>query len=160
MVPLLAAWGGRRALLYASYGLLAIAYLVILFYGWHSTPGDKGEWTNSFVHFQFFCAGTLIALFLRGRVIDVALPLRIAGFALGFCLWLTAMIHFRVQSWDPQPTPAGSVIGWLLVLAATSLFFLAALGTPSRYIPPWLAYFGRISYGLYMVHSLMFFSHL
>jgi peptidoglycan/LPS O-acetylase OafA/YrhL len=49
------------------------------------------------------------------------------------------------------------VIGWLLVLAGTVLFFLSTLGTPSRLIPSWLAYFGRISYGLYLVHSLVFF---
>jgi peptidoglycan/LPS O-acetylase OafA/YrhL len=48
-------------------------------------------------------------------------------------------------------------LGWFLVLAGAVIFFLSALGTPSRLIPGWLAYLGRISYGLYLVHSLIFF---
>jgi len=67
------------------------------------------------------------------------------------------MMGFSVQSWDPQPTAWGSVAGWLLVLAGTVLIFLCTLGTPGRLIPGWLAYFGRISYGLYLFHSLVFF---
>jgi peptidoglycan/LPS O-acetylase OafA/YrhL len=157
VIPILAALGGRRAVLYASYVLLAIAYVTVLLYGFHPTPSDNGEWTNSFVHFQFFCAGTLIALFLRGRLITLSAPIRIVGFALGFVCWFTAMIRFRFQSWNPQPTPAGSVAGWALVLAGTVLFFLCTLGTASRLIPSWLSYFGRISYGLYLFHSLVFF---
>lgn len=112
---------------------------------------------TGFVQFQFFCAGTLIALFLRGRLPRLALPLRLAGFALGFVCWFTAMIRFHVQSWNPQPTPAGSVLGWLLILAGTVCFFLSTLGVSSRWVPSWLAYFGRISYGLYLVHSMIFF---
>lgn len=157
VIPVLAALGGRRAILYVSYFLLGVAYVTVLLYGLHPTPDDNGEWTNSFVHFEFFCAGTLIALFLRGRLVKLSVPLRVGGFALGFACWLTAMARFRVQSWNPQPTPTGSVMGWFLVLAGTVLFFLCTLGTPSRFIPSWLAYFGRISYGLYLVHSLVFF---
>jgi peptidoglycan/LPS O-acetylase OafA/YrhL len=62
-----------------------------------------------------------------------------------------------VQSWEPHPTVAGAVIGWLLVLAGAVILFLSALGTPTRWVPRWLAYLGRISYGLYLVHSLVFF---
>jgi len=156
-IPLLVALGGRRALLVTSYLLLLAAYVAIFLYGLHRSPGDHGEWTNSFVQFQFFSAGTLFALFLRGRLVRLPIALRLCGFLLGIGCWLTAMIHFRVQSWDPQPAAAGSVIGWLLVLAGTVLLFLCTLGAPSRLVPRWLAYFGRISYGLYLFHSLVFF---
>jgi peptidoglycan/LPS O-acetylase OafA/YrhL len=37
------------------------------------------------------------------------------------------------------------------------IFFLSTLGTPSRFILGWLAFLGRISYGLYLVHSLILF---
>jgi peptidoglycan/LPS O-acetylase OafA/YrhL len=156
-IPILAAFGGRRAVLWTSYVLLAIAYLTILLYALHPVPEDNGQWTNSFLHFQFFCAGTLIALFLRGKLINLSLPVRIGGFALGFACWFSAMIRFKVQSWAPHPTPAGAIPGWFLVLAGASLFFLSTLGTPPRLIPGWLSYFGKISYGLYLVHSLVFF---
>lgn len=156
-IPLLAAVGGWRALAVVSSLLLVFAYIGVLLYGLHRSPGDHGEWTNSFVQFQFFSAGTLLALILRGRVIKLSLWLRVCGILIGLACWFTAMIRFQVQSWDPQPTAAGSVIGWLLVLAGASLLFLCTLGLPSCFVPSWLAYLGRISYGLYLFHSLVFF---
>ena len=156
-IPILAALGGRRAVLWTSTLLLLIAYGTVLLYALHPTTGDNGEWTNSFVQFQFFCAGTLLAVLLRRRVILLPVAARAAGFVLGFACWFTAMIRFHVQSWEPHPTPSGSIAGWSLVLAGAVLFFVCSLGTPTRLVPRWLAYFGRISYGLYLFHSLMFF---
>jgi peptidoglycan/LPS O-acetylase OafA/YrhL len=61
-----------------------------------------------------------------------------------------------VKSYDGHPTVAGAIGGWTMVLAGSVLFFLAALGTPEGYVPRWLTYLGRISFGLYMFHSLVF----
>jgi peptidoglycan/LPS O-acetylase OafA/YrhL len=129
----------------------------VLLYALHPTSGDNGEWTNSFVQFQFFCAGTLLALLLRGRLIGLPVPMRIVGFLLAFGCWFIAVLRFKVQSWEPHPTPVGALLGWFLVLTGAVIFFLSALGTPSRFISRWLSYLGRISYGLYVVHSLIFF---
>jgi peptidoglycan/LPS O-acetylase OafA/YrhL len=63
---------------------------------------------------------------------------------------------FDVKSYDGHPTVAGAMIGWSMVLAGSVLFFLATLGTPERFVPSWLAYLGRISFGLYMFHSFIF----
>ena len=65
------------------------------------------------------------------------------------------MLRFGVQSWASHATPVGAIFGWALVLAGSTVFFLSAFGTPARYIPGWLAYLGRISYGLYIFHSLV-----
>ena len=134
-----------------------MAYVTVFLYGLHRSPGDHGEWTNSFVHFQFFGAGTLIALVLHGRLISWSLPVRLVGFATGVACWFAAMLGFGVQSWEPQPTAAGSVAGWLLILTGTCLMFLSTLGIAERLVPSYVAYLGRISYGLYLFHSLMFF---
>ena len=157
VIPLLAAFAGRKAVMLASWILLAVAYVTVVLYALDPTPGDKGEWTNSFVQFQFFSAGTLLAILLKGRLVKLSLPLRLTGFALAFGCWFTALIRFDVKSWEPHPTPMGALIGWLLVLAGTVLFFLCTLGIPARFVPVWLSYLGRISYGLYLFHSLMFF---
>jgi len=156
-IPLLAAFAGRRAVAVVSWILLAVAYVTVLLYALHPTTGDNGEWTNSFVQFQFFSAGTLIALLLRGRLIRLPVWLRGLGFVLGFACWFTALLRFKVQSWEPHPTTFGAVAGWSLVLAGAVIFFLSTLGMPSRFVPRWLAYLGRVSYGLYVVHSLVFF---
>jgi peptidoglycan/LPS O-acetylase OafA/YrhL len=157
VIPVLVAFGGRRILFIVSYVLLALAYLMVLLYAPHPKWGDTREWTNSFVHFQFFSAGTLIALLLRGRLIRLAVPVRLVGFVIGFCCWLAAVLCFHVRDRELQSSPAGTIAGWLLVLAGATLFFLCSFSTPSQWIPKWLSYLGRISYGLYVVHSLVLF---
>lgn len=157
VIPVVAALGGRRAVKWAAGLLFAAAYVTVLMYALHPTPSDNGEWTNSFVQFQFFAAGTLLAICLHGRNLRVPVPARLLGFVLGYGCWFAAMLRFHVQSWNPQPTLAGAFAGWLLVLAGTLFFFLSALGTPARLVPKWLAYLGRISYGLYIFHSFVFF---
>jgi len=157
VIPLLAAFAGRRAVAVVSWIFLAASYATVLYYGLHPTKGDNGEWTNSLVQFQFFAAGTLLALIFRGRTVPMPLWMRAVGLIAGYACWLTAMLRFQVQSWEPHPTPAGAVAGWSLVLLGAVVIFLSALGTPSRFVPAWLAFLGRISYGLYIVHSLVFF---
>jgi len=46
---------GRRAVAVVSYFLLGVAYLTVLVYSMRPTTCDNGEWTNSFLQFQFFC---------------------------------------------------------------------------------------------------------
>ena len=155
-IPLLVALGGRRALQLTSALLLAASYAVILFYALHSAPiGDNGEWTNSFVHFQFFAAGTILALALRGRLPQLPLPARALTAALALSCWFVALLTFGVKSWDLHPTPIGALAGWALVLAGCTLLFLSLLGLPENCIPRWLAYLGQISFGLYVFHSLI-----
>jgi len=67
LIPTLAGYGGRLGLKFASFLFLGIAYIVIINYGSHPTSGFSGEWTNSFVQFQFFSAGILLSLVLKGR---------------------------------------------------------------------------------------------
>ncbi len=49
VIPVLAAFAGRRAVAIVSCVLLGIAYVTVLLYALHPTVGDNGEWTNSFV---------------------------------------------------------------------------------------------------------------
>jgi peptidoglycan/LPS O-acetylase OafA/YrhL len=53
-IPLLAAFAGRRAVAIVSGVLLIVAYVTVLLYALDPVAGDNGEWTNSFVQFQFF----------------------------------------------------------------------------------------------------------
>ena len=156
VVPWVIALGGRRALVSVSLLLLAASYVTITLYAVHRSPGDHGEWTNSFVHFQFFSAGTILALLLRGRMPRLSAWVRLGGVFAAPALWLVALIACDVRSWDPQPTLGGALAGWALILAGTVLLFLSVLGIERTRIPAWLAHGGRVSYGLYVFHSLLF----
>ncbi len=155
VIPVIAARGGTRALVMVSIGMLLASYTTIGFYAWHRSPGDHGEWTNSLVHFQFFAAGMLMAISLKGRMPRWSASRRLAGIAVALACWFAAVMAFDVHSWDPQPTVPGALAGWALVLVGTVLLLASTLGIPSRWIPTWLAHLGRISYGLYLFHSLI-----
>jgi peptidoglycan/LPS O-acetylase OafA/YrhL len=81
---------------------------------------------------------------------------RVAGFVLGFGCWFVCL-RLGVKSWEPHASVGAAIAGWMLMLLGTILFFVSTLGTPERYIPGWLAYLGRISYGLYIFHSLILY---
>jgi peptidoglycan/LPS O-acetylase OafA/YrhL len=155
-IPVLAAFAGRRAIVIVSWILLVVAYVTVVLYALYPKPGDQGGWTNSFFQFQFFSAGALLAILLRGRLVQLSIPLRLIGFALAFGCWFAALIRFNEKIWEQPSTPGAALVGWLLVLAGTVLFFLCTLGTPAQFVPGWLSYLGRISYGLYLFHVLMF----
>lgn len=156
-IPLLAKYGGRRVLGIVSVVLLGISYGTTVHYARLVYSGESGQWVNSWFQFQFFAAGALLAMWLHGRVPRWPGGLRMLAFALGTVCWIYAVMGPGVKSYDAHTTVAGAIGGWTLVLVGSMLFLLSVLGTPERYVPGWLIYLGRISYGLYIFHSLVFY---
>lgn len=156
-IPFLAMLG-RRALIWVNVAVLAVAYAVIAWYatGFPATPTFSGQWTNSFVQFQFFAGGMLLALFLRGRRPDWSIATRVAIFATGIVLWIVANSGLGITAEYPQSSILESLVGWPLVLGGSILMLVAMLGMPARYVPRPLAYLGRISYGMYLIHIFFF----
>lgn len=156
-VPMLARYRGRKALMVVSAALLAVSYFTVYRYARVHTAGDNGEWTDSWVQFQFFAAGALLAIGLRGRLPKLAMIARVAIFVLAAGCWMAAVMRFGVKSWDAHPSVSGAFLGWGLIATGCASFLLAVLGLPQKYVPRSLAYLGRISYGLYIFHSLIFY---
>jgi peptidoglycan/LPS O-acetylase OafA/YrhL len=155
-IPLLTRLGGRKLLAALSVVLMVVSYVVSVHYAHMVYSGESGQWVNSWFQFQFFAAGALLAIVLRGRVPRWSPLVRVLAFVAAAALWVIPVMAFDVKSYDGHPTVPGALIGWAMVLGGSVLFFLSVLGTPERYIPRWLVYLGRISFGLYMFHSLMF----
>lgn len=147
----------RHGLAVICVTLLAVAYAFLLLYALTPTRGYT-QWTNSFVQFQFFAAGTLLSLALRGHLPRWPIAARLAAIAAAIGCWLVAFVVFGVEADRPHPTSAaGSLAGWGLVLVGTVALFISVLGTPARYLPRAAIYLGRISYGLYVYHALVLF---
>jgi peptidoglycan/LPS O-acetylase OafA/YrhL len=156
-IPFLAMLG-RRPLIGVNIAVLLVAYCVIVHYARGFPPGGgfSGQWTNSFVQFQFFAGGMLLALFLRGWQPDWHIAIRIGLFAFAVGLWLVAFTVFGIKADWPSSTVLQSLAGWPLVLAGAALMLVSLLGAPRRFLPRPLIYLGRISYGLYMIHIFFF----
>lgn len=155
-IPVLSRIGGRKLLATISVILLTVSYLISVHYARLVYSGESGQWVNSWFQFQFFAAGALLAIALHGRVPRWTMIVRGILFLVALLCWVYAVMETGVRSYDGHPTVSGAIGGWTMVLAGAILFFLAALGTPASYVPRWLTYLGRISYGLYMFHSLVF----
>jgi peptidoglycan/LPS O-acetylase OafA/YrhL len=156
-IPIIVFYGRRAGLKAVAWFLLATSYGMVTWYAWKGWHGFSSQWTNSFVQFQFFSAGTLLALALKGRVPSWSMVTRALSLIAGIGCWFVASVYLGVQADTPHSTVVQSPAGWALVLAGTLLLFLSLLGTPARWLPPWIVYLGRISYGLYLFHELIYF---
>jgi peptidoglycan/LPS O-acetylase OafA/YrhL len=146
--------GGRVWTCITCLILLPLSFLFL--YGLSRAGASAGStiWLNSFVQFQFFALGALLALFLRGRVPTLGLASRIGMFVVGLASWLVADGVFHLDGVDVRPSPSSIVATYAFVDIGCLLFFFSFLGLLSRWVPKPLVYLGKISYGLYVFHML------
>lgn len=151
--PPLIAWFGLAGIRRIGWLLIPVSMLLVVVIDRHSPNINPGIWVNSGVQFQFFAVGALLALALKGQVPQWSGAMRLGGVGAALALWVWAAAGAEVF----QPTPAHPLLlvgGYEAVAVGTLLLFLAALGLSVRFIPDWIVYLGRISYGLYVFHYL------
>jgi peptidoglycan/LPS O-acetylase OafA/YrhL len=157
LLPLVVFYTGKRGLKIFSFLALLAAYATIIYYAQNPTKGFSGEWTNSFVQFQFFAAGILLSVYFNSWQPKWHFATRIVLFIAGLVCWLLASIVCGIHADAPHlSTISQAICGWFLILAGVVLFFLSLYGASSKYMPPALVYLGRISYGMYIFHITMF----
>ncbi|MBB6240232.1 peptidoglycan/LPS O-acetylase OafA/YrhL [Pedobacter sp. AK013] len=157
LLPLIMLFTGKKGTIAFSILSILVAYIAIVYYAQKPTDGFNGQWTNSFVQFQFFAAGILLAIFLKGRMPKWNAAVRIGLFAAGIVCWLIASMVCEVTADAPHlNTVTQSVSGWLLILIGVTSMFLSLYGASSKHMPQVLVYLGRISYGMYIFHITIY----
>jgi peptidoglycan/LPS O-acetylase OafA/YrhL len=157
ILPLIVYFAGKRGLKIFSYLTIAVSYLTITYYAMHPTAGFSGQWTNSFVQFQFFAAGILCSVYLGGKQPSWHISTRMILFALGVICWLIASIVCKINADAPHlATVAQSISGWVLILTGVMMMFFSLLGISTKYLPSPFIYLGRISFGMYMIHITIY----
>ncbi|MBO9672175.1 MAG: acyltransferase [Sphingobacteriaceae bacterium] len=157
LLPLILLFTGKKGTVAFSILSILAAYITIVYYAQKPTSGFNGQWTNSFVQFQFFAAGILLSIFLKGRMPKWNAVVRIGLFIAGMVCWLIASMVCKVTADAPHlNTVTQSVIGWLLILIGVTSMFLSFYGASSKYMPGTLVYLGRISYGMYIFHITIY----
>jgi peptidoglycan/LPS O-acetylase OafA/YrhL len=156
-IPLLVWLGGRRAVWAVCSATIVVAYIVLFRMGLHAAIASTSVWANSFVQFQFFAAGGVIALLSFRRKISPTIPWRCILAASAPVLFYVAAMTCTPRSNAPTSIPM-LFCGYACALAGTTAAFLSILNIPHK-IPYPLVYLGKISYGLYLFHfALLWFT--
>ena len=152
--PFLSKLGGRRGVAMISAALIPLSWLAVYLLSRAGAARDGAMWFNSFVQFQFFGLGALLALQLKGRAPRLAEVQRLGVFAGGCACWLIADGAFHVLRADLPPWPAGTVAGYVFGGIGCLLIFTSFIGSRTLANAKSLIYLGKISYGLYVFHML------
>jgi peptidoglycan/LPS O-acetylase OafA/YrhL len=143
---------GERAIWGACAAFLVLANVTLWYLGMHRVF-RPGVWCNSFVEFEFFALGGILALSLHGKRFAVPVWMRSVMFMIaGACIFVG---HSQFQIVGDVPVgPSALIAGYALFATGVVLIFLGLFGAtlPSASKP--FIYLGKISYGLYVFHDL------
>lgn len=148
-------WFPRRMLaMCALFFILAANGTLIVLSRIHAA--DSAVWANTFVQFEMFAVGILLAL-RNKRVEHNRFGLGCLLVVAGPVLWFVAQYQLSAR----RPEAGMSAIGAVDLIAAFALIALGCAAVlqgfcmigPSR-VPRWAVYLGKISYGLYVFHAL------
>lgn len=148
-IPLIIRLGGRRMLWVVCGSTLIASYVVLFFLARKGLYPMGPIWTNSFVQFQFFACGGVIALVCYGRRLRISGYQRAILFIVG-CGLLLAATKCGIDVWA-KVAPASLLAGYLCALLGVAAIFVSVLDLP-KHPPAPTIYLGKISYGLYMYH--------
>lgn len=142
----------RSFLLWASCALIPLSLGSIYVLGVWGATRDQ-VWVNSFAQFLFFACGSLLALYEGKRGIGTNAGRGALLLALGFGGWWAIEACFHLKAKTPIASPMAFTAGYAAVGLACAAILFGVLSVPGRLIPGWLAYLGKISYGLYVFHK-------
>jgi peptidoglycan/LPS O-acetylase OafA/YrhL len=143
----------RRGLFLCALFLILLANFTLIILGQRHASADTTVWANTFVQFQMFAAGILLALAPKRKVPGGA----VAGLllaAVGPMLWFVACYVFHAKKPAGGLSESGSslVIGYALMAIGCAAVLQGFCNLGPVHMPHWAVSLGRISYGLYVYH--------
>jgi peptidoglycan/LPS O-acetylase OafA/YrhL len=144
---------GKRALWIACSLFLIVSTATLWHLGSIHAP-RYAVWCNSFVEFQFFALGAILAILLHNRRTAFSPVLRAALILGAAAVILGDQVGLNLASDIPAAGPVSLIAAYALLSLGVVLLFLGFFGmNPGSFARPFI-YLGKISYGLYVFHDL------
>ena len=146
----------RRRIAICAIAFVVIANITLFILGQEHVPTDFVPWTNSFVQFEMFAMGILLALLpARTGLNSVSRGLAVA--MLGPVLWFISCYFLRAKEHTflgYAPNGISLCAGYLLFAIGSGAILYGFTIVGAANIPNWVARLGKISYGLYVFHGI------
>ena len=151
--PTLCRFLGKAALIVISIALIPIGAVTIRHLVLSGSNPITGIWVNSFVQFQTFGMGALLAIWLNGRIPSFQPFFRGILFSSALGCFYAAHFQFHIFDVNHIATPSSLILAYLCSGVGSCLLIVSVLGVSISTTFGWLTYLGRISYGLYVFHA-------
>ncbi len=141
----------RNHIALAATAMLVISNItriaMILIHG-----GQNSVWCNTLARLDPIAAGILLAAALRGTIPKFSPAMRVVMLVIGILALALVANYWKIHEpeslqWIP------TLVGFPVVALGATLILLSVLGISAR-LPKSLLYLGKISYGLYVYHTL------
>jgi peptidoglycan/LPS O-acetylase OafA/YrhL len=156
--PLLIRFGRSRQGRLIPAVILICSYVVLIVYGILRLNSDVALRFNTLIEMQFFAAGAILAIGLPRAGLKIPLLLRLILVLSGLSSWivgdrwLSIFAKTEIRTIPMWWAPA-ALYGCILIGCVA--LFLGFFGLSRRWLPTPLLWLGKISYGLYLYHSLV-----
>jgi peptidoglycan/LPS O-acetylase OafA/YrhL len=107
---------------------------------------------------QYFSAGTLVALFMRGRTIRIQRAYRLLLLVSGMIFWFAGKYWFDPPTVGIRPSVWAPSLNYFFVLLGCLCIFFGFLGLRRDILFKQWIDMGKISYGLYVYHAFTLYS--
>jgi peptidoglycan/LPS O-acetylase OafA/YrhL len=144
----------RRGMVIISLILILTAAISLFYLGSvHQT--NAAIWCNGFVSYGLFGVGILLAIAKYGKRNELSMWLRVVLIALCPICWFCGTYFFHIRESGDAESGIGVFSGYLLAALGSFALLFGLLDIPGKYIPGWLSYLGRISFGMYIFHVII-----
>ena len=146
---------GSRATKGAAWVIIIASVPAGLLIRAHAADVARGMFTSSFIQFQFFAIGALLAMKFPKELPRFSIGNRLGLLLLGGVSLLIPSGPLHVNDSNIPPLSGMLLLlGYETMVIGIIMIFLSVLGLSSRMVPPFISYLGKISFGLYVFHYL------
>jgi peptidoglycan/LPS O-acetylase OafA/YrhL len=153
VLPLFVLAVGTRRLIWGGIGVVILSIAALYHQGERHLPIDTAIWTNTLSHAIFFGSGIIAAVITYERLPKLNIPARLVATAAAFIFMFLSAFVFRAKAIEYASSGSAIVFGYVLVAVACALLLISLLNSDVIFPAP-IVYLGKISFGLYVYHTL------